>query len=51
MYIIQHINPSYLIFAVNDNIPQLTNDESLAKEYTTHEEAEEEVIRIGAFEN
>jgi len=47
MFIIQHINPSYVVFAIHDNVPQLTNDDSLALEFETLEEAELAVNGIG----
>lgn len=47
MYIIQHLNPSYVVIAINDNVPQLTNDDSLALEFETLEEAELAVNGIG----
>ena len=47
MYYIQHINPSYVVFAINDNVPQLTNDISLALEFETHEDAKQAVDAIG----
>lgn len=47
MFIIQHINPSYVIIAINDNVPQLTNDDSLALEFETKQEAEIAVSEMG----
>lgn len=47
MYYIQHINPSYVIFAIHDNVPQLTNDVSLALEFETLEAAKQAVEAIG----
>mgnify|MGYP003450705814 FL=1 len=46
MYIIQHTNPSYIIFAINDNVSQLTNDESLALEFETYDDAEKKIKDI-----
>lgn len=47
MFIIQHINPSYVVFAIHDNVPQLTNDDSLALEFETKQEAEIAVREMG----
>ena len=47
MYIIQHINPSYVVFAIHDNVPQLTNDVSLALKFETHEDATKAVDAMG----
>ena len=47
MYYIQHINPSYFVFAIHDNVPQLTNDVSLALEFETYEDAKKAVDAIG----
>lgn len=44
---IQHANPSYVIIAINDNVPQLTNDVSLALQFETIEAAEQAVNDIG----
>jgi hypothetical protein len=46
MFIIQHITPSYVVFAIHDNVPQLTNDDSLALEFETLE-AEIAVSEMG----
>ncbi len=49
MFIIQHINPSYVVFAIHDNVPQLTNDDSLALEFEILSEAENAVSSIGGY--
>ena len=49
MFIIQHINPSYVIIAIHNNVPQLTNDDSLALEFETLPEVEAAVSSIGGY--